>query len=658
MTMCQRSNSSHQPEPNLGAVNASCFSCQKPIPVNNAPAPRPCCLATVLRCAVKNTCERTRAMGSGQNNVDGSASGVVRSNIPLLTAAFLAALTTGGNTYAFGLYGRTLKTTLGLSQSQLDTIGSANFCAGLLSWLPGSVADKRGPRAALTFGGIAGAVSMMSYWLVAREFIPLPRVMLIPTLCTFGVLIFLSNSMVIGGVFKCFVVTCRPDTKGSVVGAAKGYVGLGSGAYACMFQSLRSHSSSDLDFLPFAALCAILAATIPARLLLPNKESFPATYEYDRLTPWHLRSIYFGLVGLGVLVIGTSVARIVSYEEAENDDQANEQSHGPNYWMSLLLFSLWFGPILALLVLPTHDVEAENNDPQYGATMIALHAADHAPNSFSSSNHSYDGVDQIKCDGLIRQSGNGEATQGHAHEQGYNLWQMLQTVPAWLFAWICIVCVGGGTIMTNNMGQMTEALYLPYVATTASLALFSAAQAASRVVTGALSDSSQHWTSIRIFDSGGGVPRPAFLVAASLAEFIAHLVLSLASSQVMFVIGVALSGAAFGMIWPLMVLIIGEVFGNANVGANYMFYDGGASAVGTVLLAKFLSQYFYESNIDEDDENSDGVTCYGQACFQGSHITIAALSLTCVFASIGMIRTTRHAYARQHSSPTDYGSLS
>ena len=158
-----------------------------------------------------------------------------------------------------------------------------------------------------------------------------------------------------------------------------------------MFQSLRSNSSSDLDFLPFAALCAILAATIPGRLLLPDKEHFPTSYEYDKLTPWHLRSIYFGLVGLGVLVVGTSVASIVSYEEAEqDDDDANEQSNGPNYWMSFLLFALWFGPILALLVIPTHDEEeAENaDDPQYEAPMIALHAVDHASNSLSSSNNS------------------------------------------------------------------------------------------------------------------------------------------------------------------------------------------------------------------------------------------------------------------------------
>lgn len=605
--------------------------------------------------------EKAEAMIRANGNVDTYSSSGVRSNIPLLTAAFLAALTTGGNTYAFGLYGSTLKKALELSQSQLDTISSANFCAGLLSWLPGGVADKKGPRFALTFGGIAGAVSMMSYWLVAREFIPLPRALLIPTLCLFGVLIFLSNSMVIGGVFKIFLVTCKPDTKGSVVGAAKGYVGLGSGAYACMFQSLRSNASSDLDFLPFAACCAILAATIPARILLPDKEHMPSSYAYDKLTPLHLRSIYFGLIGLSVMVVGTSVASIVSYVEVQNyDDQVEEQSSGPKYWMMFLLFSLWFGPVLALLVLPTNDGEDVDLDvdEQCEAPTVALRTVDQASDGSTSSPIIYgEAADQVKQDGLVTSFQNKEMLHEHAHEEGYNLWQMLQTIPAWLFAWICIVCVGGGTTIVNNLGQMTEALYLPPVVTPASLALFSVAQAASRVVTGALSDSSQHWTSIRLFDNGGGVPRPAFLVAASLAESIAHSVLSLASSKVMFVIGVALAGAAFGMIWPLMVLIVGEVFGNANVGANYMFYDGGASAVGTLMLSKFLAQSVYESHIDEEDEGFDGVTCYGQACFRASHITIALLSLTCVFASIGVVRTTRHVYARPHSSQPDYNSL-
>jgi Nodulin-like len=556
-----------------------------------------------------------------------------RSNVPLLTSAFLASLTTGGNTYAFGIYGSALKKALQLSQSQLDTISSANFCAGLLSWIPGLFADKYGPRFALSVGGILGAASLLSYWVVAREFIELPRSLLIPSLCTLGVLIFLTNSLVIGGIFKIFVGTCGPGTKGSAVGAAKGYVGLGSGAYACLFQALRVESSSDLDFLPMAAVFAVLAAAVPALILLPSKENIHFDPAYDRITPLHLRSIYFGLVGLGSLVVGTSIAAILSYDEENNGNKG-----GRHFGMALLLLAFWCGPIVALLFLPTHEEEiVEETSGQYEPPTVFLTAtadADKQNSDESTTENKYE--PKNKRDGLAMNVDQSEMPQG------YTLYEMLKTVPAWLFAWICIILVGGGTIMTNNMGQMVEALYFPEVITPASLALFSAAQASSRVVTGAVSDWALQWNTTMF---GNGVPRPVFLVAASFAGAAAHLLLSVASSQGSFVIGVAMSGAAFGMIWPLMVLIVGEVFGTSNVGANYMFFDGGASALGTLFLSKFVAQTVYELHIDHDDENSDGLTCYGEDCFRASHLIVALLSLTCLLASVGMLRMTRHAHS-------------
>ena len=529
-----------------------------------------------------------------------SAAGRSNSNIPLLTCAFLASLTTGGNTYAFGLYGSALKNELQLSQAQLDTISSANFCAGLFSWIPGLLVDKYGPRFALSAGGFLGAASLLSYWIVAREFIQLPRSLLIPTLCALGIFIFLTNSLVIGGVFKIFVGTCGPGTKGSAVGAAKGYVGLGSGAYACLFEALRVESSSDLDFLPMAAAFAILAAAIPALMLLPSKENMHFNDSaYDKITPLHLRSIYFGLIGLGSLVVGTSIAELLSYGEENN---GNEGGH--HFGKVLLLLAFWYGPIVALLFLPTHKNESvEENGGQYEPPTVSLTTTD---------------------------------------KEGYNLYEMLKTVPAWLLAWICIILVGGGTLMTNNMGQMVGALYFPEITTPASLALFSVAQATSRVMTGVVSDWALQWKT-SVFEHG--VPRPVFLVAASFAGVTAHFLLSVASSEGPFVIGVALTGAAFGMIWPLMVLIVGEVFGTANVGANYLFYDGFACALGTLLLSKFVAQSVYESHIDHSDENADVLTCYGQDCFRMSHMIVSGLSLSCVLSSIGVLQTTKQFYA-------------
>jgi MFS family permease len=118
----------------------------------------------------------------------------------------------------------------------------------------------------------------------------------------------------------------------------------------------------------------------------------------------------------------------------------------------------------------------------------------------------------------------------------------------------------------------------------------------------------------------------------------------MATTKGPFVVGVALSGAAFGMVWPLMVLIIGEIFGTAHVGANYLFYDGFSSAIGTLLLSKFVAQTVYEHHIDHNDEHSDGVTCYGHDCFRMSHLIVAGLSLSCVLSSVGMLRTTRQTY--------------
>ena len=101
------------------------------------------------------------------------------------------------------------------------------------------------------------------------------------------------------------------------------------------------------------------------------------------------------------------------------------------------------------------------------------------------------------------------------------------------------------------------------------------------------------------------------------------------------------------------VLITGEVFGTVNVGANYMFYDGFSSAVGTLLLSKFIVQTVYNQHIAESHGDPVGVSanegnfkCYGTECFRTSHIIVSLLSLTCVASSIGLIWLTRDVYRR------------
>ena len=152
------------------------------------------------------------------------------------------------------------------------------------------------------------------------------------------------------------------------------------------------------------------------------------------------------------------------------------------------------------------------------------------------------------------------------------LYQMLQTYPAWLFLWTATILVGGGIVETNNLGQMVESLRFPPVVTSASLSLFSVAQSGGRVATGAVSDWALSFNTNRCFVDRG-IPRPFFLVVASIVGVVAHTILAISTDEFSFVVGIALSGWAFGSVWPLMVLIVGEIYGTAHVGANYMLFD-------------------------------------------------------------------------------------
>ena len=229
-----------------------------------------------------------------------------------------------------------------------------------------------------------------------------------------------------------------------------------------------------------------------------------------------------------------------------------------------------------------------------------------------------------------------------------NLYQMLHTPTALLMLWTTTIIVGSGTVETNNMGEMVEALDLPKAVGAASMTLFSVAQCASRVLTGVISESALKWN-VRGFGIEKGIPRPVFLVFASMLGFTAHLTLGFARNKFFFVLGAALSGGAFGMVWPMLVLVTGELFGTGNVGANYMFFDGFTSATGTLLLSQLVAQNVYEKHIDANGE--DTTTCLGMACFRQTHFIISALALSCIATSLGTVRASRHVYNKRQHSP-------
>lgn len=599
---------------------------------------------------------------------------IMKTNIPRIACAILASITTGGTTYAFGLYGGALKKRLHLTQGQLDTISAVFFSAGLFSFIPGAMADRFGTRNGICIGGIMGAISLMLFWSVAKGHFPYfvdengdpTFVVMILSILNIG--IFLSCALVTGSVFKVISCQCGPGSKGSAVGIAKGFVGLGSGAYACLFQSIRQPSMSDLDFLPLCAFFFITAAAIPSSIGLPSKAN--ETFVPDVLTPLHFRVMYVSLVVLATLVIGNALLGL--YHDARN---SNHEEPSSNFFMTALLLFVWIAPIASLLFLPQRsDWESEprteaasvsggrgsRSDAEY--EQLALHEESNVDTetviisneNSSTGDISLEPMNQESFPNdeeeiLDEESVDGSATRRSARvTQDRNLFQMLQSPSAWMMLWTTTILAGSGTVETNNLAQMVESLGFNNAVTPAAMALFSVAQSGGRVITGALSESALTFETQRCCIDKG-VPRPFFFVAASMVSIVAHTILAFATDQVFFVIGVTLSGIAFGMFWPLLVLCVGEFFGTAHVGANYMFYDGFTSAAGTFLLSKVVAQRVYEEHIDPHDNgtgDNDGVTCYGIECFQETHLVVVLLSMTCVVVSLIMQYKTRRVYSR------------
>lgn len=464
-------------------------------------------------------------------------------------------------------------------------------------------------------------------------------------------------------------------------------VGLGAGLYACMFQSFKRSGESDLDFLPMAAFFAFLCATLPAVFLLPSKETLRQCSLQDDSTNKHFRTLLWSLVVMALLIVMNSMEELYKTSGKRQHDRhqsnatvmvssegfvmsdANTASGGFGF-VGMLLLSIWLGPIFYLLFLPRQRREYSD-----GVVLIAdddslSEVVGDEANKFADTSE-LNGIEKeaeasdalgerierqpsdinddeerglLAADGIDSENRD-ESSSNHSEEpnSNMNLFNMIQTPSALLMLWTTTILVGAGTVETNNMGQMVESLGFPKAVTSASLALFSVAQAGGRVFTGALSESALNWNT-KSFGIDNGVPRPFFLVAASVVGFVAHFLLGLAKSEVVFVIGATLAGAAFGMVWPLMVLITGEVFGTANVGANYMFFDGFTSAAGTLLMTKIIAQDIYDQHIDPNADNKN--TCLGMACFQDTHMIVAGFSLTCIATSVAMMYTSRHVYNR------------
>ncbi|KAK3243818.1 hypothetical protein CYMTET_46543 [Cymbomonas tetramitiformis] len=221
-----------------------------------------------------------------------------------------------------------------------------------------------------------------------------------------------------------------------------------------------------------------------------------------------------------------------------------------------------------------------------------------------------------------------EAASSDLESSSLTLSEMVRTVDCWLLLFSSVVIVGAGVMVTTNLGQMCESRGAGSAATAVSL--FSASQALGRLFTGLISEVAMRRR----------VSRPLFLAVASAIMALGHMLLLVPELFALYG-GVMLCGYAFGMVWPILVVVCSELFGSLHMGSNYMLYDGGGNALGALMLAKFLPQTIYQAHVAHGEK-----TCYGQACFSGSHLVLIALNMASIASALFLTLRNRSLYQR------------
>jgi hypothetical protein len=127
-------------------------------------------------------------------------------NIYVLVAAFLAPLTTGGPTHAFGLYGSTLQATA-LSANSTRYRLISQLLRWSLSWIPGCACD--GDRNAMMIGGTLSCLSLLWHWVVLPV-CECSHHLIVPALSALGVLIHVQHWL-LGIIYKVILLCCGPE---------------------------------------------------------------------------------------------------------------------------------------------------------------------------------------------------------------------------------------------------------------------------------------------------------------------------------------------------------------------------------------------------------------------------------------------------------------
>ncbi|XVF55536.1 hypothetical protein PTKIN_Ptkin06aG0043800 [Pterospermum kingtungense] len=530
--------------------------------------------------------------------------------------ASLLIMSVSGATYIFGMYSNVIKTSLGYDQTTLNLLSFSKDLGGNVGILSGLINEVTPPWVILLIGTVMNFFGYFMIWLAVTGRTAKPHVWQMCVYICLG-----ANSQAFANTGA--LVTCVknfPESRGSVLGLLKSYVGLSGAILTQLYHAFYGGDSTALilqiAWLP-AAVSFIFLRTVRIIKIVRQKNELRVFY-----------NIFFISLGLaGFLMILIIIQNRLSFNRIEYVGSASV--------VTILLF-------FPLAVVIREDFKIWKTRKQELGDVSQIKIVTEKPASVELAQQTEQqpsggdpkGPEQkhVGClENIFKPPDRGE---------DYTILQALFSIDM-LIIFIATTCGVGGTLTAiDNLGQIGYSLGYPSRSITTFVSLVSIWNYLGRAVAGFASE---------YLLEKYKMPRPLLFTLVILFACVGHVLIAFAVPNSLYFASVII-GFCFGAQWPLMYAIISEVFGLKYYSTLYNC-GSVASPVGSYILNVKVAGHLYDQEamkqmkaLGRTRKPGDDLTCTGGQCYRMAFLIIIATTLFGFLVSCVLVYRTRNFY--------------
>ncbi|KAI3795528.1 hypothetical protein L1987_38183 [Smallanthus sonchifolius] len=521
--------------------------------------------------------------------------------IGFITAVWVQAI--AGTNYTFSNYSDALKSLMGLTQLELNSLSVAKDIGKAFGILAGLASDRVSPAVLLMIGSIEGIIGYGVQWLIVSQRIqPLPYWQMCIFLCMGGNSTTWMNTAIL--------VTCIRNfrkNRGPVTGILKGFLGLSSAIFTDICTALFNKDPARfLLMLTVAPFFVCLFAIVFLREVPPS-----STAEEEKT-----ETRYFNI--FNVLAVVIAVYLLIF-------DITGEHGTTLSRIFCVILLIMLASPVTVPAYLAIQNVirsDLKNVDVEATATAVTEPLLIQQQEEATI-------TETVKVTEEILEKVPPVIGEEHT------VMEALKTIDFWIL-FVSFLCgVGTGMAVQNNMAQM--GLAVGYADVSIFISLTSIWGFFGRLGSGSISE---------YFMKKAGTPRPVWNAASQILMAVGYVLMAIAMPGSLY-IGSIVVGICYGVRLSITVPTASEMFGLKYYGLMYNIIILNIP-LGSFLFSGLLAGLLYDA--EATATAGGGNTCVGAHCYRLVFIVMAIVCVVGFVLDVWLVIRTKALYSKIYAN--------